>query len=82
MSITTPTLSDEERAAEIELRRERRRIKRLGEAIVRVKTFRDWIKADAEITRRRNAGESVPRARMPEVPTDHDYALVRENEEA
>jgi hypothetical protein len=81
MSITTPTLSDEERAAAIERRREERRIKRLNEAIERVAAFRAWIEADAEVTRRRNSGESVPRVSMPPVPTDHDYALVRENEE-
>lgn len=81
MSITS-TLTDAEREAAIERRRIERRERRLEAATTRVRTFSTWIEEDADITRRRNSGETVPRIQMPEVPTDHDYALVRENEEA
>jgi len=75
-------MSDEARAAAIEQRREERRAKRLQQAIDRVATFRDWLRKDAEVTRRRATGVIVPRPPMPEVPTDHDYTLVREQEDA
>lgn len=83
----TPILSDEERALQIEKRRQERRAKRMQQAIDRVAAFRQWVEDDAEITVQRRladqVGDMMPaRPRMPEIPTDHDYALLRENEEA
>jgi hypothetical protein len=75
------TLSDEERERAIAERREARRVVRLEQAVTRVSEFRAWITADAEVTRQRNQGDDVSRPPMPEVPSDHDYVLVRESEE-